>query len=75
MIEVARIRWALPHQASARLLKFCAHAKNNSRPSMISTCIVTMKSVLTSRSMAIDESAVVTMSGMAASYRLPTRQG
>jgi hypothetical protein len=73
--RVARIRWALPHQASARLLKFCAHAKNNSRPSMISTCIVTMKSVLTSRSMAIDESAVVTMSGMAASYRLPTRQG
>ena len=75
MIEVARIRWALPHQASARLLKFCAHAKNNSRPSMISMCIVTMKSVLTSRSMAIDESAVVTMSGMAQVTGWPTRQG
>ena len=51
-IEAARIRWAVPHQASARLLKLCAQAKNKSRPSMISTCIVTMKSVLTSRSMA-----------------------
>ena len=30
MIEIARIRWALPHQASARLLKFCDHAKNSS---------------------------------------------
>ena len=59
MIETARIRWALPHQASARLLKFCAQAKNSSRPSMISTYIVTMKSVLTSRSMAISENAVL----------------
>src|SRR5204863_2314215 len=75
MIEVARIRWVLRHQATARLLKFCAHRKNNSRPSMISTCIVTMKSVLTSRSMAINESAVVILSGMATSYRLPTKQG
>ena len=38
MIETARSRWELPHQASAVLLKFCAHAKNSSRPSMISTC-------------------------------------
>ena len=51
MIDTARIRWALPHQASARLLKFCAQAKNSSRPSMTSTCIVTRNSVLTSRSM------------------------
>src|SRR5476649_2283733 len=66
MIETARIRWALPHQASARLLKFCAHAKNNSRPSMTSMYIVAMKSVLTSRSMVINESAVLILSGMAA---------
>src|SRR3954463_4829523 len=26
MIETARIRWAQPHQASARLPKFCVHA-------------------------------------------------
>ena len=58
MIETARIRWALPHQASARLLKFCAQAKNSSRPSMISTCIVTMNSVLTSRSMTANRRAM-----------------
>jgi hypothetical protein len=34
-----------------------------------------MKSVLTSRSMAINESAVLTLSGIAADYRLPTKQG
>src|SRR5690349_8764599 len=75
MIEVARSRCALPHQASARLLKFCAHAKNNSRPSMISTFIVTMKSVLTSRSMAIDDSAVMIVSVMATNYRLRPAPG
>ena len=56
-------------------LKFWAQAKYNSRPRMISTCIVTMKSVLTSRSMAINEKTVLALSGMAASYRLPTKQG
>ena len=59
MIETARSRWALPHQASARLPKFCAQAKNSSRPSMISTYIVTRKSVLTSRSMAISRNAML----------------
>jgi hypothetical protein len=70
MIEPARIRWALPHQASARLLKFCAQAKNNNRPSMISMCIVTMKSVLTSRSIAISDNAVLALSGMRRNYRV-----
>jgi hypothetical protein len=41
----AQQRGAAP-PASARLPKFCAQAKNSSRPSMISTYIVTRKSVL-----------------------------
>ena len=42
---------------------------------MISTCIVTMKSVLTSRSMPIRENAVVALSSIVASYKWPTKQG
>ena len=74
MIETARIRWALPHQASAVLLKFCAQAKNSRRPSMTSTSIVTRKSVLMSRSMASNENTALTFSGMRTGYRLPTKQ-
>ena len=66
---------AEPHHASAVLPKFCAQAKNSSRPRMISTCIVTMNSVLTSRSMVIRENAALAFSGMRSSYSLHTKQG
>jgi hypothetical protein len=36
-IEAARIRWAKPHQATARIAVFCTHTNSNSKPRMAST--------------------------------------
>src|SRR5580704_15874240 len=50
-IEPARSRCALPHQATARISKFCAHMKSSSSPSIDSTEIDTENKALTSSDM------------------------